>query len=515
MGKVAAGAARPRRSPTKPVLFTRPLPPPAPEGEEELVDPFKRRPRIRRSNVAEEPVEEPELPPTPSQLGIADPTVTTPPRGIHSSSSPTKRRLANRDRRIRAIPMKKSPLKKQFVPSPVQEQEEVEGDDNEAINALANPQRAEKGKEVEVETHPARGVPSDEEIRGMEEYLETLRTEEENLWSDLQMISGLGKEWAMQAQAAKLIPFIKKHPRLIRLPDLPDATSSVQDEIDALLRGAMNPSALLPFSKPTTELTTTTSKTTSNTGEKSLPASHLPVSMTAQEELPYLQIFSPLAFTSHNTPLTTADMESNIQRHDISIRALDAPHLFSARLTMIVDLSDFSITDLKVPRLDPNAQRELGPFIEDVLTRTDRAIARNVSLITWAMGEWYRLAVKRAQFWRSLAREFEDAKRLDAHAEKIWKNRARQYNREVGETIDDEMAKEDEGLSAGDVGGDMGRAAMMVGLGRWGEEELMVRVGWRIGFDWTGDARSKVSVAVGMPGRCKFGASLLFTGPVY
>ncbi|PKS10946.1 hypothetical protein jhhlp_002705 [Lomentospora prolificans] len=488
LGSVKGMTGKPRQSPVKPIPFSRPFPPPGPEGEEELVDPFKRRPRIRRSNVPEEPVEEPELPPTPSQLGIEDPAVTTPPQGIHTSSSPTKRRMANKDRRAKAIPMKKSPLKKQYV-APVVDDEPEEP----APDALANPQRETEGNEIV--THPARGVEPDEEIRRKEKYLAELLAEEENLWSDLNTISDLGREWAMQGEATKLVAFIKKHPKVLDLPE-PDRKPSAQTEISTMLQMAMNPAAFLPFSKPTIQ----PSPAPEPGDEEPLP-SHLPVQMTAKQELPYLQILTPFTFTSHNIPLTTADMKSYVQRRDISILAADAPHLFSSRISLVVDLSDFSINDLKVPRLEPAARRELGPFIEDVLTRTDRAMAKNVSLITWAMGEWYRLAVKRAQFWTVLARELSDAKRANGRAEKLWKQRAVQYNREVGNTIDDDMAEEDEDLSAGDIGGDMGRAAMTARLGIWGEDELMMRVGWKISFDWTGDARSRVTVAVGMPGR--------------
>jgi hypothetical protein len=32
----------------------------------------------------------------------------------------------------------------------------------------------------------------------------------------------------------------------------------------------------------------------------------------------------------------------------------------------------------------------------------------------------------------------------------------------------------------------------------------MLRVQWRVGFDWTGEARSEIGVLVGVPGKCEF-----------
>jgi hypothetical protein len=37
-----------------------------------------------------------------------------------------------------------------------------------------------------------------------------------------------------------------------------------------------------------------------------------------------------------------------------------------------------------------------------------------------------------------------------------------------------------------------------------GGEVSTLRVQWRIGFDWTGEARSEVGVLVGVPGKCEY-----------
>lgn len=466
---------RPRRSPIKPAPITRPLPPPAAEGED-LVDPFTRRDRIRRSNQGQDENAEPELPPTPSELGIRDDAASTPPAGIHSESSPLKRRLAERERR-RA--QGSSPLKKGALAPPAREKSPAD--------RLANSQAERQSGAV---AHPARGVRPDAEIAEKEEYLEALRREEESLWSDLKTMADLGKAWAANGEAGEVLPVVKRHPHLLPQPE--EDKDRTEGEFKALLQGAMDPSAWLPFSN-TTHFTQTKEESPPP------PTSHHPIQMTAAEELPYLQILTPFTVTSTGAPLSESDMASNTRRHTISLRATDYPPLFSAQLTLSVDLSDFSVSDLKVPRLDPNAEAELGPFIDDLLIRTDRAIGRNVTLLCWAMGEWYRVAVRRAAFWRELHAEMESV--MGENVELLWRRRGAMVAKGVEEGVDERLARV-KGGTAGELLPWMGRSAVTLPLGIAGEG-VMVRIRWGISFDWVGDAQSKVDVAVGVPGHCE------------
>ncbi|MBE3041044.1 hypothetical protein IMZ48_00335, partial [Candidatus Bathyarchaeota archaeon] len=213
-----------RRSPLKPAPITRPLPPPAPEGEE-LVDPFSRRDRVRRSNQAEE--DEPELPPTPSELGV-DQQASTPPAGIHSESSPLKRRLAERERR-RAT-QGSSPLKgfaQRQAGSPLKKGVVTREESPSPPDRMVNPQAREDQKGA----HPARGVPRDREIAENVNYLEALRREEESLWSDLRLMAGLGREWA--GEAGEVLPLVKRHPALLPQPE--EKKEEVDEDFKELL----------------------------------------------------------------------------------------------------------------------------------------------------------------------------------------------------------------------------------------------------------------------------------------
>ena len=479
----ARNDAPPSRSPLKPVPIARPLPPPAPEGED-LVDPFTRRDRIRRSNQGQEEAEpEPELPPTPSQLGLEDGAASTPPAGIHSESSPLKRRQAGRE--SRGV-VGSSPLKKMAAARVVPREESP-------VDRLVNPQEEGRGA---VEAHPARGVRGDAEIAEKEDYLEALKQEEESLWSDLQLMADMGREWAEGEGAGQVLPLVKKHPTLLPQPE-EDANAGT-GSFNALLQGAMDPSAWLPFSNPPQP----------EPKEESLPApqSHHPVPMTAAEELPFLQILTPFTITSTGAPLSTSDMNANTRRHTISLRASSHPALFSAQLSLAVDLADFTVSDIKVPRLDPNAEAELGPFVDDVLTRTDRALSGNVSVVCWAMGEWFRVATRRAAFWRELFAEV-GSEVVEENVGELWRRRGAVVARGVEESVDERLVGVKKGSAAGLLPY-MGTVAATVPLEMCGEG-VMVRLRWGISFDWTGDAQSKVDVAVGVPGNCESFFSLL------
>ena len=475
------------RSPIKPAPITRPLPPPAPDGEE-LVDPFSRRDRVRRSNQgrAEEEEMEPELPPTPSELGLrGGEAATSTPGGIHSESSPLKRRLAERERRR---VQGSSPLKKKAaaaaVAAPVREES--------PLDRMVNPQ-ADRG--AAMVAHPARGVRADAEIAEKEDYLASLRQEEENLWVDLKLMADLGREWAASADAAKVLPLVRRHPDVLPQPE--EEKDKGDDDLKALLQGAMDPSAWLPFAKPA-------EPTETKKEEEDLPPpiSHHPIKMTAAEELPFLQILTPFTITSTGAPLSEADMASNTRRHTISLRAADYAPLFSAQLSLTVDLADFSVSDLKVRRLDPSAEAELGPFVDDLLIRTDRAVGRNVAVVCWAMGEWFRVAVRRAAFWRALHAEMGSEEVLAENVGVLWRRKGAVVAR-------GEAEEEEEGFvgvkggSAADLVPWMGRRAAVVPVGV-AAEGVMVRIEWRISFDWAGDALSKVDIAVGVPGYCEF-----------
>jgi hypothetical protein len=140
--------------------------------------------------------------------------------------------------------------------------------------------------------------------------------------------------------------------------------------------------------------------------------------MTADEALPYVQVFTPLTFTSHVSPLppTTegggGNTPSLLQHHTITASSTHPRGLFTARIDMTVNTKTMAIAALAVPRLEPAAEGELRPFVQRVVAKGDddtttidgggRAVPpssgvyNNVGVLAWGMGEWLRVAVQRA-----------------------------------------------------------------------------------------------------------------------
>jgi hypothetical protein len=280
--------------------------------------------------------------------------------------------------------------------------------------------------------------------------------------------------------------------------------------------------------------------------------------MTADEALPYLQVFTPLTFTSHVSPLPRADEDDAplLQHHTITASSTSPRGLFTARIEMTVDTTTMAIASLAVPRLEPAAAAELGPFIDRIVVgggkggsngagadekmpTSSSGLRNNVSVLGWAMGEWLRTAVQRAKVWIALEREVAGGK--DALREMVARQRARgrrprrrrrrkrwvEEEREEGDgdgdgdghTGEDGDGDEEEeggdgtvdgagkGYAAADLLPFMGRTCMDLEVpvldGGKGETSAL-RVQWRITFDWTGEARSEIGVLVGLPGKCEF-----------
>jgi hypothetical protein len=154
--------------------------------------------------------------------------------------------------------------------------------------------------------------------------------------------------------------------------------------------------------------------------------------MTADEALPYLQVFTPLTFTSHVSALPRPDNEGPLlQKHTITASSTSPRGLFTARIEMTVNTRTMAITELAVPRLDPAAEAELRPFVERMVEKGDERVPHsslynNISVLSWGMGEWLRVAVQRAKVWIALEREVNDK---DALLQMVARQRSRKKTR--------------------------------------------------------------------------------------
>ncbi|KAI0390740.1 hypothetical protein F5Y17DRAFT_42548 [Xylariaceae sp. FL0594] len=516
------------RSPIKP--SPRPLPPPSAE-EEELIDPFKGR-RLRRSPppgvLPRVEPEEPELPPTPTQKGLSDPSsIVTSPAGIHNTPSKRPRRS-----RALAAKMNSSPLKQPPLRPPEFGTETVEKAPILRLNRepLKNEPRRKRKKRL---SHPSREIEEVDPLADKKALRDSLLAEVAQLEQDLKVTSRenervyrsqrsrrSGIELPSPEQQSRLFDVMSRHV-------LPPAKEEAPDTMQDWLEAAMNPIAFLPFGQGgVTALPpfVMPSPESNKEADTPMPVSHHPISMTAEEELPYLQLFTPLTFTSSVTTLQLDDSGADevlLQRHAISV-ASSPPGLFAAAIDMTVNTKTLSVTDLAVPRLDPSAASELGPFLEKHMRGDGNgAVTRNVSIMAWAMGEWVRLATRRAHFWYAVEHELgssEGLVRCASHMRRSTRKRpGRPYNRDDDAEDDDDAGgvggpglPKRKGLpSKADLVALMGRTSQNIDLssvaGAKDEEDdggvLTALVQWRIEFDWTGEGRSKIGLLLKAPAK--------------
>lgn len=561
VGGSTLGAQPPRRTPTRPQ--PRPLPPPGPEEEEEdIAAPFAGR-ALHRSPLLNTGVlpavvrEEPELPPTPER---PDPVVSTPPSGIHNT--PSKRRRDPGEKQIakqhQGSPSKEQqqqqqhPLSQEVAPDRPPQKEGQRGARGQRRGAgglvgvvtetsrplqqveAAEAEQAKPKSEFVPGTHPRRSV----RLRGpgwvkMEER-DRLLKEVAQLEVDLELARGENDKAARGIPSAvdkeAVLDLLRRH--LLPAGKEPETDSNAQ-WVDT----AMNPIAMLGFNGSTSlDLPPAIPQEGAKDEAEPPPTSHHPIPMTASEELPYLQVFTPLTYTSTIrtiSPPAEQPEQATLQKHTIKVRSTTPPGLFSARIEMTVNTRTLAVSSLAVPLLDPAAAAELQPFIESATSSQapyHPALTRNVSLVCWAMGEWYRVALRRAKFWHALERQLgpDGGKAglvevvLGMRAQKKRSRRNRQKERgqygdgdsDAGAGAGDSFASAESlaGLdsmlfSKGEVLPHMGRTNMDLAIPRLAAEGAQVtselRVNWGVEFDWAGEARSKLAVEVGVPSKCE------------
>ncbi|GFP55009.1 hypothetical protein ACSS6W_002931 [Trichoderma asperelloides] len=474
----------PIRSPFKP--RPRPLPPPAPEGDDEA-DSFWGR-RQRRSPNTGRPLlyPEPELPPS-----IPDATSFTPPKGIHSSPS----RWRDKPRTKHSSPLKPSksrPLERPSKKSglPVHRFEPPQGESESSIQEPS----------LDVKAHPARQVSAFDPNGDKRKEKLALDEEIAKLKRDLQVVSKENDRIRLMQASGRILSFADEEEvfNVVRRHLVDSETQPPPPPSQQLLKAALNPAALLPFGR-TTPVVATAEDEVNISDIKS----HHPIKMTAEEELPYLQLFSPFDVTSTVAILHSDGEQPLRQRRIMTFRSKDAPGLFTSKIEMVVNALNSSIMELKVDSLEPSARAELGPFVTKLCEGDcNRSMQRNIGILSWAMGEWYQAAVQRAYLWSKLDRELASkGEFLQAIAEARKKKPARRAAAE-------ELEKEAQSASTPsfkkvDLVHFMGQQAFEFDIPskKRSDPTSSVRLEWKIDFDWIGEAQNKVAVMIGVPGK--------------
>ncbi|KAG8671086.1 hypothetical protein FPOAC2_04406 [Fusarium poae] len=285
----------------------------------------------------------------------------------------------------------------------------------------------------------------------------------------------------------EIVDLIQRH--LMDADTEPSQTSTQQ-----LLQAALKPTALLPFGKAIASAPVE--------DKLAYVKSHYPVPMTADEELPYLQLFTPFTASSTISILPETNSQPLRQLHSVLLRSREIPGLFTAKVEMTVNPLELSVLHLNVTDLEPAAKPELGPFIQKICTGDcNRSMQRNVGIVTWAMGEWLRVAVERAGFWCQLEQTLGTKNGISEMTTQM-RTRKRRRKDDDGDEDMDESTQVDS-VKKVDLIRYMGQQHYDISIPYNDAEEsgANVRFNWKVEFDWTGEAQTKLSVLVGAPGK--------------
>ncbi|KAG0649908.1 hypothetical protein D0Z07_3691 [Hyphodiscus hymeniophilus] len=451
------------------------------QREQHLEESSKRTTRASQAeellNANRRQPEEPELPPTPTQLGIADPIVTTPPTGIHDTPSRRARKKYKQ---------KSSPLKPRDPPPP-------------EISLEAEP-----GARTKPRSRTSQAVGRRRSARFLipEDPYAAKREARDNLLKELQKIQADVAFGIQENERLRLQHESNKKRG-------PSAPSNPNELLDMLIRATAPEPALdmkskpksifkcidsfLPFTSRRKRLLTAFPNV-----EKPLP-SYLPVAL--EDSLPYLQVFSPLVYTSTISLIsqehTSSDTSVHVEQPNYQLHRIKASHpsgLFSARLSMVVDSSLLSITSLDIEALPFMAEKELGTFMREQ-SNSDNVFDRNIGVLCWAMGRWVEVSVSRARFWATVEQDFTT---LEARAKSL-EHKVRKRKRRGSVILGDDDAtdnghEEQRKWTMRQLLPHMGRTVMELN-----NDEIELRFEWRIGFDWTGEAESAISASARLP----------------
>ncbi|KAJ9487096.1 hypothetical protein VN97_g6228 [Penicillium thymicola] len=309
------------------------------------------------SSLMDEDILEPDLPPTPTQLGLEK--APDRPRGMLSSSP--SRRQEKRAKRRTANALLESPLKAVNFQSPPPEDLET-APDLGGISAAVREKRNSREKsaadlrrlrnEVEELETWAKKIESDADLdgdtRGLDKFLSLLTSEEANRTS---------------------LPVLKTAPK----------------SISSLL------ATLLPFSanipRPKRELS-------------SLPTNPFAL-QEASQSLPYLTAFAPLTLKTRTT--RSSRRGELLETHTLTF---SSPSPFPASLynvTVVYETNPEiqSLTSLSVPTGNDSKKRKVPETLRRWIdTRLENPLLKlDVATLCWGINRYWESAITRARLW--------------------------------------------------------------------------------------------------------------------
>jgi len=212
--------------------------------------------------------------------------------------------------------------------------------------------------------------------------------------------------------------------------------------------------------------------------EKNLIGSHQPVD--TPDPLVYLGMFTNFQFeTKLDLPRVQSFPSNRVhQKHIIDITGPQS--LLKASISIIIDTLTNSIIDLKLLELSPWANSELGPFIRE------KALKHDVGNACWAISSYWDIAKKRARYWHQCEVAFGHL--IVEYVEEDRKNAVLTH-----------QEKSTQSLSRKDFNRHLGRDMIVLE-----DKHVLLKLKWKITFDWTGEAQSEIGVVSAVPRVCRF-----------
>jgi hypothetical protein len=385
--------------------------------------------------------EDADLPLTPSQRSMEK--LDTPRRGI-LYSSPSKRPQRLKD------PVKHSPLRPKAPP--VREKEPEIPIDEPVEEERAEVEKKKEPPNAELE-HRKR-----EKDRLIQE-LQDLESQVSRCAEEIVKIQG--------PSATHVLPPAEQDDLIAFINNITKNPSEAEEEKTPTVSNLL--CSFLPFS------TRIIPPPKSRQSQHKPVASHRPLEL--DNPLPYLEMFTNFNITTQlNLPRGRVFPGSN-RVHQKHIIELTGPQkLLTASIAIVIDILAKTIIDLQILRLSPWAERELGVFIRA------RAQEQNLGNASWAVGTYWEIAKKRAEYWHKCESAF--ARLIPGATDRDGEN--------------DTEASKLKAIARKDFNRHLGRDVLVLQ-----DRHVLLRIMWKIGFDWTGEAESDIGVEAAVPEVCK------------
>ncbi|KAF2262771.1 hypothetical protein CC78DRAFT_582214 [Lojkania enalia] len=245
-------------------------------------------------------------------------------------------------------------------------------------------------------------------------------------------------------------------PRLINLNEGKEAESAVSNLLDSFLpfaAQAIHP----PQQKP---------------AQEEPERSHRPIEL--DDPVPYLQMFTPFTFTKYIS-LPEPYHPSQPDIHQIHTIEITGPQkVLTATLTATINPLSNTIHTLQIHRLPHWATPELGPLTTSLAAKND------LQILCYALASYWQLSQKRAFFFHKCFREF--ARLIPGRAPEDTENTSHIKDRKG-----DKMSRRE-------LKSQLGRDVLILQ-----NRHVLLRIVWRIRFEWTGDAVSDVTIQPAFP----------------